>query len=109
MTDQQRVDIGRRLIAGELTEDDAKVLLHYCRDIAGWWPLATLCKQDVVDAWLKKHSPIPDLDNYAWTSAEYIASSWEGEDGSLAVDLAVEDIEDDAEADGHTWTTKEDA
>ncbi len=77
---------------GCLSRDDAQTILIECQHYAGWYPLNTLCVEDLLSHAASLHGDNAQLlTPYLHDACERVSRKWDsGDDLNIAFDLALE-------------------
>jgi hypothetical protein len=105
----QRLHRAFAYASGRLSPGEAQTILIECKDYAGWYPLNTLCVEDLLS-----HAATVQGDNaqllkpYLHAACEHVSRKWDsGDDLNIAFDLALETAAGYAAQDGVTLEAKE--
>lgn len=90
-----------------LNDDQLWEVKRYCGYKLGVFPLASLCREDVLELWRQTYEDVPRLEDYADDACERIARHWEDDGLQYAWDAAVEHMYKYAVDDDHTPVLKE--
>jgi len=98
----QRLRRAYAYATGRLSADDAQTILIECQDSAGWYPLSTLCTDDLFDHAIATHGdPALKIKPYLPAACEYVSRKWEaGDDYYSPLDFAFDTARDYAAQDG---------
>jgi hypothetical protein len=100
----QRLHRAFAYASGRLSPGEAQTILIECQDYAGWYPLNTLCVEDLLSHAACLHGDNAQLlTPYLRDACERVSRKWDsGDDLNIAFDLALETAAGYAAHDGVT-------
>lgn len=92
-----------RYVAGTLTPDNAQDMLLELRYVAGWYPIVTLCVEDVMTRATEVYRDTPELREVVEGACQYVEQKYDYSDtAQQATSDAFDRIEEEATSMGVT-------